>query len=421
MSVDRTATLRAAEKSLRLGKLPAAILEYTRLVQADPADSEAAMALAGLHLRAGDTDAAINHFTAAADALRAQDQLSRASELYARVLAIDAGNEHALGQAADLAGRAGDTAAAGRYCEQLADCQISRGDRAAAADTLSRLLALDPTSETTRGRIFNLSLESGSFERAREHAVTTAQQRRLAGALLAAGQNDEAAIVLRSIIDTNPDDRAAVVDLARVLVARGEAMAAAEIVSFDMAGDDSDARLAVVELLFRGGKPDAALDAAEQTLAADASTIDALARLAGTAASHVPGPAFALLEMTVRHWTRQSMWEPAASALQQFVARAPSCTDALVRLVEIAVDGQLTAAAAHAQEMLADAYLAGGSIEEGLAIAEDLVAREPGNPLHVARVRLGQELQRENASKRERMTPPPPDASILPFRVSSAS
>jgi DNA-binding SARP family transcriptional activator len=146
-SLDRSATLRAAEKFLRLGKLPAAIVEYSRLVHADAADSEAAAALAGLHLRAGETDAAIHHFTAAADVLRGQDDLSRASELYARVLAIDASNEYALAQAADLAARAGDTAGAARHVEQLADCQIARGDRGAAAETLSGLLALDPSNQ----------------------------------------------------------------------------------------------------------------------------------------------------------------------------------------------------------------------------------------------------------------------------------
>lgn len=421
MSIDRTATLRAAEKLLRLGKLPAAILEYTRLVRADPDDWEAAIALGGLHLRAGDANAAVDQYTAAADALRHNGDGARAAELYARVLATAPGHEHALQHAADLAARAGDTAAAHDYLLRLGDQQVSRGDRASAAETLACVLALDPSNQAIRGRVFELSLESGAFDRAREHADTTAQRRRLADALLVAGHNDEAATLLREVVDANPDDRGALVDLARVLVAQGNAVAAAEIVTIDMAGDDPEARVALVELLLRGGKPDTALEAAEQTIAGDPGTVDALARLAGISAPHVPSPAFRLLDMTVRHWTEQLMWEPAAAALQQFVARAPTCTDALVRLVEVAVDGGLTATAAHAQEMLADAYLAAGAIDEGLAIAEDLVAREPGNPVHLARVRQGHELQRESASKRERMTPSHADVSVLPFRISSAS
>jgi hypothetical protein len=78
-----------------------------------------------------------------------------------------------------------------------------------------------------------------------------------------------------------------------------------------------------------------------------------------------------------------------------------------LRLVEVAVDGGLSTTAAHAQEMLADAYLAAGIITEGLAIAEDLLAREPGNPVHMARVSQAQNLQRENASKRGAPYSPP--------------
>jgi hypothetical protein len=102
------------------------------------------------------------------------------------------------------------------------------------------------------------------------------------------------------------------------------------------------------------------------------------------------------------------------------VACAPSNIDALVRLVEVAVDGDLSSTASHAQEMLADAYLATGAIDDGLAIAEDLAAREPDNPMHAARVRKAQELRGASA---------PPSGTgvsrgvptILPFRVSAAS
>ena len=123
-----------------------------------------------------------------------------------------------------------------------------------------------------------------------------------------------------------------------------------------------------------------------------------------------------LVDMAATHWTERSQWEPAAAALQQFAVRAPGSIAALVRLVEVSVDGDLGATATHAQEMLADAYLASGAIEEGLAIAEDLAAREPNNPVHAARVRQAHEmLQGESANAGNR----PP--TVLPFRSAAAS
>jgi len=84
----------------------------------------------------------------------------------------------------------------------------------------------------------------------------------------------------------------------------------------------------------------------------------------------------------------------------------------------VAVDGDLGSTASHAQEMLADAYLASGAVEEGLAIAEDLAAREPNNSVHAARVRQAQDILAGRA-------PAPAGASknstVIPFRSAAAS
>jgi hypothetical protein len=161
------------------------------------------------------------------------------------------------------------------------------------------------------------------------------------------------------------------------------------------------------------------LELAERTLAENPETVDQIARLACSAAAQVPDIAILIMDMAVERWTSDSAWEPAATALQQFVACVPTCVDALVRLVEVAVDGDLNSTASHAQEMLADAYLATGAIEEGLAIAEDLVAREPENPVHVARVRQAHELRGSGPSSEASANRVPP--TILPFRHSAAS
>jgi hypothetical protein len=187
-----------------------------------------------------------------------------------------------------------------------------------------------------------------------------------------------------------------------------------------MAGADPEARMALVEIFLRGGRSDAAIELAERTLADAPDARDPIARLACAAAPHVADTPFTLIDMAVRRWTAEAAWEPAAAALQQFVACVPTCIDALVRLVEVAVDGDLASTASHAQEMLADAYLATGAIEEGLAIAEDLAAREPDNPVHAARMRQAQELRGGVPSEHAPGSRAHP-STILPFRVSAAS
>src|SRR5207244_5144114 len=83
----------------------------------------------------------------------------------------------------------------------------------------------------------------------------------------------------------------------------------------------------------------------------------------------------------------QNDWPGAAAALQEFVTRVPNHIPALMRLVEICVDGGLEATMYAAQARLADAYIAAGSATEARFIAEDLVAREPWDRANIERFR----------------------------------
>ena len=65
----------------------------------------------------------------------------------------------------------------------------------------------------------------------------------------------------------------------------------------------------------------------------------------------------------------------------------PNHIPALMRLVEICVDGGLEATMHSAQAQLADAYLTVGAGLEARVIAEDLVAREPWDRANIERFR----------------------------------
>jgi len=417
MSAERQAAIRAAEKLLRVGKLPAAIEAYTRLVDEQPGDLDTALLLAQLHLRARDVDGAAGRFASIADTWRLEGKLEQAFETYKKILAIKPVDEHALGHAAALAITQGQTVEGRRFLLALAEQQIARNDTAAAGDTLAEAATLDPSDSALRERVFQMAVAAGNFARAREHALTTSHRRRVADALDAAGLRDEAIDLLREALEHDPDHLPTVARLVRLLVETGDAVAAAEHLSVGMAGSDPEARLAIVEVLLRGGRTDEAIDVARRTLADTPDSVDAIARLAASAAPHVQDAAVALAEMATAHWLERSQWEPAATALQQFVTRAPGCIAALVRLVEVAVDGDLGSTASHAQEMLADAYLANGAIEEGLAIAEDLAAREPNNPVHSARVRQAHEMLKGGGAAAADNRQP----TVIPFRSAAAS
>jgi tetratricopeptide (TPR) repeat protein len=82
-----------------------------------------------------------------------------------------------------------------------------------------------------------------------------------------------------------------------------------------------------------------------------------------------------------------SDYTAAAVALHEFTTRVRSHLVALMRLVEICVDGGLEGTMYEAQAALADAYLDTGRAMEARIISEDLVAREPWNKVNIDRFR----------------------------------
>src|SRR5207244_4565344 len=107
----------------------------------------------------------------------------------------------------------------------------------------------------------------------------------------------------------------------------------------------------------------------------------------------------------------QNDWPGASVALQEFVTRVPNHIPALMRLVEICVDGGLEATMYSAQAQLADAYIAAGAAAEARFIAEDLVAREPWERANVERFRQALVLLGETAPDvviAERLSGQPP-------------
>jgi Tfp pilus assembly protein PilF len=82
----------------------------------------------------------------------------------------------------------------------------------------------------------------------------------------------------------------------------------------------------------------------------------------------------------------------AAAILQEFTTRVSGQIGALLKLVEICVDGGLEATMYETQAQLADAYLERGQAAEARVIAEDLVAREPWDQGHIERFRRALEM-----------------------------
>ncbi len=441
MPIDRAATLRNAEKLIRQGKLPDAIAEYVRLVDDQPGDWNLANSLGDLYARAGQVDKAIAQYGQIADSLNDEGAGAKAAALYKKILKLKPDHEHTLVQVSEILGSQGRYADARFHLNTLielrkakgdtrgtllakvrlgsldpddyegrltaASARIEMGDKGGALNDLKEIAGeladkgrqpeaievlreaakLNPDDDEIREKLLDVYFAAGDFTRARECATTIEQFRMLAAALEAAGNADEALETLRQAAGVNPGDSELSAQLARAFIAKGDLTAAAAYLTAETAGDDPELLLTVADIQLRGDKFEEGVAIVRRLLEADASRREQIAQLGWSVAEQAPEAGFLIVELAADAAVTEVDWPGAAAVLQEFVTRVPNHIPALMRLVEICVDGSLESTMYSAQAQLADAYIEGGQATEARFIAEDLVAREPWEKANIERFR----------------------------------
>ena len=441
MPIDRAATLRNAEKLIRQGKLPDAIAEYVRLVDDAPGDWNLANSLGDLYARAGQVDKAVAQFGQIADSLADEGAGAKAAAVYKKILKLKPDHEHTLVQLSDILGsqqryadarfhlntlielrkakgdvrgalqakvRLGSldpedyegrlTAASARIemgdkggalsdLKEIAGELSDKGRQAEAVEVLREAAKLNPDDDEVKEKLLDVHFAAGDYAQARECATTVEQFRMIAAALEAAGNADEALETLRQAAVHNPGDTELSAQLAKAFIARGDLATASQYLTAETAGDDPALLLTVADIQLRGEKFEEGLAIVRRLLAEDASRREQIAQLGWSVAEKAPEAGFQVVELAADAAVAETDWPGAAAVLQEFVTRVPSHIPALMRLVEICVDGGLESTMYQAQAQLADAYIEAGQATEARFIAEDLVAREPWEKANIERFR----------------------------------
>ena len=449
MPIDRAATLRNAEKLIRQGKLDAAITEYVRIIGDQPQDWAAKNTLGDMYARAGQVDKAVHQFVEIANNLSDEGAMAKASALYKKILKLKPDHEHSLMQVADILGMQKLYADARAHLTTLMELRQSRGDARGALQAKVRLgsldpedyegrlmavsariemgdkagalsdlkdiaselaekgrtgeavqaltdaAALNPNDDEVKEKLLDVYFGAGDFQHARECAASLEQFRMIAAAQEGGGDVDGAIATLRLAASQHEDDTELRGELARKFIARGDVATAAEYLTAETAGNDPELLLVAASIKLQGDGIDEGLGIVRRLLEQDASRREQVAQLGWTVAEKQPDAGFKVVELAADSAVAQTDWPAAAAALQEFVTRVPNHIPALMRLVEICVDGGLESTMYSAQAQLADAYIAGGAATEARFIAEDLVAREPWEKSNIERFRRALELMGE--------------------------
>jgi len=439
--IDRAATLRNAEKLIRQGKLPDAITEYVRLVEDQPGDWNLANSLGDLYARAGQVDKAIAQYGQIADSLNDEGAGAKAAAVYKKILKLKPDHEHTLEQLSQILGtqqkyadarfhlntlielrkgkgdvrgaleakvrlgsldpedyesrltaanariEMGDKAGAFSDLKDIAGELADKGRTAEAVDVLRDAAKLNPADEEIRDKLMDVHFAAGDYAQARECAATIEQFRMIAAALEAEGKADEALATLRQAAASHQGDNELSAELARTFIARGDLATAAEYLTAETAGDDPALLMTLADMRLRGDKYADGIAIVRRLLEEDASRREQIAQLGWSVAETAPEAGFLVVELSADAAVAQVDWPGAAAVLQEFVTRVQNHIPALMRLVEICVDGGLEPTMFSAQAQLADAYIEAGAATEARFIAEDLVAREPWEKANIERFR----------------------------------
>ncbi len=438
--LDREAALKAAEKALKLGKVDAAIAEYVKVVESQPRDWNSANTLGDLYVRAGKIEKGLEQYSRIADHLAEEGFYSKALALFKKILKLKPDNEYALLQSGDLAAKQGTLADAKQFFLQVAEKRKARGDKKGAAEVAIKLGTLDPedldarlragqlaaemgdtatalkeyrevaaklkkadkgvdalvplqlaydldkSDDGVRSQLFNAYLDSDP-EAARKVAKGVGELKQIVAVLEKAGNTDAVLDVLGSIAEQDPSDLEVRAGLAMAFVSRGDLDKARTYLSPETAGNNPTLWLMLAEMELRASRFPEGKAAVAQALSLDRNQAQAAVVLACKLAEGNPEAGYQPIDAVADAALAEGDYAAAGVALHEFTTRVRSHLVALMRLVEICVDGGLEATMYEAQASLADAYLDQGRAMEARIISEDLVAREPWNKVNIDRFR----------------------------------
>ena len=381
MATDREDTLKKAEKLLRQGRLDAAIAEYLRVVEEQPGDWATANTLGDLYVRAGQQDKAAVQYARIGQHFLDEGFYPKAGAIFKKLLKLKPEDETVQLSLAEISQKQGLLADAKAQLNGIVARRRGRGDKAGAAEIVVRLGSVDPLDFDARSLAARTLAEMGDEEGAAE------RYRGLYDDLLEKDREAEALQALREAVRLNPYDRQSRVLLARSAVQAGDFEAARAFLDRETAGEDPALQTALLDMELRAGQFDEARQLLRSLLQLGPEQRYNLIDIAwATAASH-PEAAWVIVETLVDASAAASDFGDAAALIHEFVTRVPNQIPALLKLVEVCVDGGLEATMYEAQAQLTDAYLGVGQAAEARVIAEDLVAREPWERAHIDRFR----------------------------------
>ncbi|MGH7293001.1 MAG: tetratricopeptide repeat protein, partial [Myxococcota bacterium] len=227
-------TLEAAQKYAQKGSYDKALLEYEKLLKADPKDSNLRLKIGDLHLKKGDKSKAIQTYTDVADMFSRGGFDAKAVAIYKQILRVEEDSLEARTRLGECFQRMGLTSDALREFQDAFKICQKRELKREAFELLRRVASLDPSNIANRLNLAGLFAREGMADDARREFTSLLEEVRrqtsadlivrvaeqmlhafpdsreavdaLAWAKLASGAHADAVKLLKPMLAKHPDD-----------------------------------------------------------------------------------------------------------------------------------------------------------------------------------------------------------------------
>jgi tetratricopeptide (TPR) repeat protein len=216
MSLNKSKVLRTAEKYVLQGKLPAAIDEYRKVVDADPSDLTTINTLGDLYVRAGKIQDAIRNFTRIADSYREGGFTLKAIAMLKKISKLDPTNVDTAMKLANLYSQQGLLVEARQQYLQVADAYARAGQTRKALEAYQKIADLDPSNTSVRMKLGEIYSREDMTEQAHESFIMAGVE------FLRKGDTEQALNANLKAITINPDSRQALTAIATIYTQHGQ-------------------------------------------------------------------------------------------------------------------------------------------------------------------------------------------------------
>jgi len=235
--LDWSQTLLTAEKHLSHGRIAAAIDEYRKLVDWDPADLQVLNTLGDLYVRVGLNRQATRIFSRVAEAYRKEGFIPRAIALLKKLLRIDPTDLEAAARLAECYQAQGLRGEAVRQYAEVADAYERAGRGIKALDVYQRIAEIDSSNTSLLTTLGERWLSEGMEQQAHTSFQAAGDE------FFKQGDYEHALAAYLKAQATHPDEHKTLAAIASTCAMQGRAESAIPVLLESLARNPGDAEM----------------------------------------------------------------------------------------------------------------------------------------------------------------------------------